>query len=1289
MDSIRTKKDGENSPELSHEVIREAQKRTSKRNAVLPVTKEPGCICAVVSYGSLVPRPKTMKTPLTSIRVLSLAAALFTACSVHAAPLITSLVETGGDGPPTAQWTGNTFTGPAINTYTVPLFNLLAKSFCDRVHAWTNASATVPLPPYLVNNPYIMIRNDNRENAGYRLDVTVSEDVLVYLLIDNRNGDTVNGDPPFSPNPVTAWTAMQWVGASGFRPVTTAQNRTGDINRPDEISIDESADGTRNQYFSIYSNRFPAGTFSLLQQGFANNMYGVVLVGVGPTAPPAAPTNVVAAGMDSQVTVSWTATQGASGYNIKRSSTSGGPYTTVGSTASTTFTDPGLQNGSVYYYVVSGTNVLGEGVNSIEVVGAPNPIVTGITAVGGTNEVMLTWNDLDVAESYIVLRATVAAGPYTNIASGLVTTSYTDTSVEAGKTYYYMVSAPLVGGGTSGQSAAVSAVTAPSAPAVTLTLWGTNAFVVRWTTATNASVTGFNVERSTDGTTFELVATAAAAQRAFTNIDLAAGTTYFYRVQAMNASGFSAYSAVVSNSTPLYGWAVNFGTGSNNSAGNPVSPVPPGYANDIGEVFMLQADGLVYGWTNAAGTNITRDARYRQNVNSPDLRYDTLNHMQKSPGGAGWEIDVPNGYYRVRVVGGDPTAVDSTFQYNIEGTETVTYVPVTGAWWADFTTNAAVSDGRLSVWSGSRAANNKINFIEIFPDVPVGPSFVAEPQTQSVTEWTRFSISATVVGSPLLQYQWYFNDAPLPNATNSVLDFGRVREANEGSYYLVVTNYGGAITSGVSVLTVNPDTQPPQIASVSSLDGWQIGVTFNEDIDTNATVVTETFYYLVNAGGVDVEVGQVLIRPDGRSVVLKLNAPVAISGTFTVDAANIPDYANNIDDSTIGTGVVLGYTAQDIGAVGVAGSHFTSDGSSIEIVGSGTDIWGAADQGYMATKTVSGDFDVRIRVDSLTRPDNITKAVVVARETTSTDSRAIHVSLNPPNGRNQTEMGLRSVIAGTTASIGTPYVGSNSWIRISRLGDTFTGYRSIDGLNWSIIGATNVVFPASMEVGFGITAHTNTLLATGIVSNVRIDQSFVDLQLGLTAAPADTVAVGNNVTYTIGVFNAGAAPAVGAVITDVLPAGMTFVSATSSSGSCSNVGGTVTCNVGTIIPSGQASVTIVATATTAGLATNRASIASSILDTDPSNNSNIVVVNVTSGPVQQPITGFGFQTGGTSFGGSIQTQPGVTYQVQYKDDLNAATWTLLQTIDGDGAVKPFSDPAPTASSRFYRIIIVP
>jgi hypothetical protein len=63
--------------------------------------------------------------------------------------------------------------------------------------------------------------------------------------------------------------------------------------------------------------------------------------------------------------------------------------------------------------------------------------------------------------------------------------------------------------------------------------------------------------------------------------------------------------------------------------------------------------------------------------------------------------------------------------------------------------------------------------------------------------------------------------------------------------------------------------------------------------------------------------------------------------------------------------------------------------------------------------------------------------------------------------------------------------------------------------------------------------------------------------------------------------------------------------------------------------------------------------------------------------------------GGGTFSASFQTVAGVNYRVEYKDDLNALTWSLLTTIVGDGTVKTFSDPGPLPPMRYYQIVPVP
>ena len=88
--------------------------------------------------------------------------------------------------------------------------------------------------------------------------------------------------------------------------------------------------------------------------------------------PPAAPTGLNATAGDSQVALTWNTSAGAATYNVKRSLTSGGPYTLVsGSLTTTNYTDPGLTNGTPYYYVISAVNASCEGTNSMQVSATP------------------------------------------------------------------------------------------------------------------------------------------------------------------------------------------------------------------------------------------------------------------------------------------------------------------------------------------------------------------------------------------------------------------------------------------------------------------------------------------------------------------------------------------------------------------------------------------------------------------------------------------------------------------------------------------------------------------------------------------------------------------------------------------------------------------------------------------------------------------------------------------------------------------------------------------------------
>ena len=70
-----------------------------------------------------------------------------------------------------------------------------------------------------------------------------------------------------------------------------------------------------------------------------------------------------------------------------------------------------------------------------------NAAPTGLAATAGAQKATLSWNALPNATSYNLKRATGGDGPYTTIATGVATTSYTDNSTGSGTVYYYKVSA--------------------------------------------------------------------------------------------------------------------------------------------------------------------------------------------------------------------------------------------------------------------------------------------------------------------------------------------------------------------------------------------------------------------------------------------------------------------------------------------------------------------------------------------------------------------------------------------------------------------------------------------------------------------------------------------------------------------------------------------------------------------------------------------------------------------------------------------------------------------------------
>jgi uncharacterized protein (TIGR03437 family) len=183
-----------------------------------------------------------------------------------------------------------------------------------------------------------------------------------------------------------------------------------------------------------------------------------------------APIGLTATAGNAQVSLSWSASPVASSYNVKRNAVGGEPYTIIAaSISSTSYADNSVSNGITYYYVVSAANSTAQSADSAQTSARPLPppptAPVGLTAAAAIDQVALSWTADPAAAGYNLRRATTSGGPYTIIITVDYGSTYTDSSVSAGTTYYYVLSTVSPYGLESANSAEVSAT--PGGPSIT------------------------------------------------------------------------------------------------------------------------------------------------------------------------------------------------------------------------------------------------------------------------------------------------------------------------------------------------------------------------------------------------------------------------------------------------------------------------------------------------------------------------------------------------------------------------------------------------------------------------------------------------------------------------------------------------------------------------------------------------------------------------------------------------------------------------------------------------------
>jgi hypothetical protein len=193
---------------------------------------------------------------------------------------------------------------------------------------------------------------------------------------------------------------------------------------------------------------------------------------------------------------------------------------------------------------------------------------------------------------------------------------------------------------------------------------------------------------------------------------------------------------------------------------------------------------------------------------------------------------------------------------------------------------------------------------------------------------------------------------------------------------------------------------------------------------------------------------------------------------------------------------VENFKHSDVGNPAIAGTVKIS-GDGFDITAGGADIWGTKDEFNFVYVERSGDFDIVTRIESLSAPHLYTKAGVMAREDLTAGSRHIYFQVFPNNNprnknnggyefqyRQQKDGEMKAIYP--KSAVGTPEFPvsyPNTWIRLQRVKNDFTGYFSTDGTNWKIYTSYSLDLPAKVYLGLAVTSHNKSEAASSSFRN--------------------------------------------------------------------------------------------------------------------------------------------------------------------------------------------------------------
>jgi len=197
----------------------------------------------------------------------------------------------------------------------------------------------------------------------------------------------------------------------------------------------------------------------------------------------------------------------------------------------------------------------------------------------------------------------------------------------------------------------------------------------------------------------------------------------------------------------------------------------------------------------------------------------------------------------------------------------------------------------------------------------------------------------------------------------------------------------------------------------------------------------------------------------------------------------------------------------DIGAVGFGGEQCENNGIQT-IRGSGSDVWNQSDEFFFYSAPFQGDGSITIRMLDQSNTFPWAKAGLMIRDSLAPNSSHALLAVTPENGLAfQNRPNSESISFHNDAGAYTFPI----WMRLERIGDEVTAYRSTDGLIWQNLGSTTPTMGGGDQIGIFITSHNNGVLGEATFDNLQQDA----LGLAPMIAPLNPITERIGDTFTL------------------------------------------------------------------------------------------------------------------------------------------------------------------------------